>query len=218
MIPGVRLWLLLFVIVGLMIARGAHADEGIARRLAALKVLSAPAVATGVIPAEAPQGDTECGHSRAAWWRLTRYGVRSRVDRAIRDAALRHRVESRLIESVIRVESDFDVDAVSHKGAMGLMQLMPGTARELGVICAFEPRANVLAGTRYLRELRDRLGSWPRALAGYHAGPRRVETDRIPAITHRYVGDVMRHWKPGYRHPSLHPADGARSGGAPSRR
>jgi soluble lytic murein transglycosylase-like protein len=125
--------------------------------------------------------------------------VRSRIDTAVRDASLRYRTDRRLIESVIRVESNYDVDAVSNKGAMGLMQLMPGTARELGVICAFEPRSNVLAGTRYLRRLRDRLGSWPRALAGYHAGPRRVESGRIPAITHRYVENVMRRWKPRAR-------------------
>jgi len=88
---------------------------------------------------------------------------------------------------------------------------MPDTARELGVVCAFDPRANVLAGTRYLRQLRDRLGSWPRALAGYHAGPRRVETGRIPAVTQRYVGDVMRHWKPAGLNSPMDLADGARS-------
>lgn len=196
MIPSVRVWLLLFALITLMIARGAPADDGIARRLAALKVLSTPSDASSVLPAEPPPADTDCSHPRAAWWRLTRYGVRSRVDTAVRDASLLHRVDRQLIESVIRVESNYDVDAVSHKGAMGLMQLMPGTARELGVVCAFEPRANVLAGTRYLRQLHDRLGSWPRALAGYHAGPHRVETGRIPATTHRYVRDVMRRWKP----------------------
>jgi soluble lytic murein transglycosylase-like protein len=125
--------------------------------------------------------------------------VRSRIDTAVRDASLRYRTDRRLIESVIRVESGYDVDAVSHKGAMGLMQLMPGTARDLGVVCAFEPRANVLAGTRYLRQLHDRLGSWPRALAGYHAGPQRVESGRIPTITQHYVKNVMRRWKPGAR-------------------
>jgi len=198
MIPGVRIWLLLLALVSLMIARAAPADEGVARRLAALKQLLAPAATLAALPSEPPRADTRCG-PRAAWWRATHYGVKSRIDSAIRDASLRYRVDRRLIESVIRVESNYDVDAVSYKGAMGLMQLMPGTARELGVICAFEPRANVLAGTRYLRRLRDRLGSWERALAGYHAGPHRVETGRIPAITHRYVANVMRRWKPGRR-------------------
>jgi soluble lytic murein transglycosylase-like protein len=195
MIPGIRLWLLLLALVSLMIARAAPADEGLARRLAALKLLSAPTAIAVALPAEPPRADTRCG-PRAAWWRATRYGVKSRIDTAIRDASLRYRVDRRLVESVIRVESNYDVDAVSHKGAMGLMQLMPGTARELGVVCAFEPRANVLAGTRYLRQLRDQLGSWPRALAGYHAGPNRVRNGRIPTITHRYVANVMRRWRP----------------------
>ncbi len=199
MIPGVRVWLLLFVLVSLMIARAVPADEGIARRLAALKMLSTTTAVSAALPAETPSADTHCGKQRAAWWRLTRYGVRSRIDSAVRDASLLYRTDRRLIESVIRVESNYDVDAVSHKGAMGLMQLMPGTARDLGVICAFEPRSNVFAGTRYLRQLRDRLGSWPRALAGYHAGARRVESGRIPAITQRYVQNVMRRWKPGAR-------------------
>jgi len=195
----VRVWLLLLALVGLMIARAAPADEGIARRLTALKLLATPTAVRAALPAEPPRADTRCGGRGADWWRLTDYGVRSRIDTAVRDASLRYRVDRRLIESVIRVESNYDVDAVSHKGAMGLMQLMPDTARELGVVCAFEPRANVLAGTRYLRQLRDRLGSWPRALAGYHAGPHRVESGRIPAITHRYLANVMHRWQPGAR-------------------
>jgi len=199
MIPGMRVWLLMIVLVSLMIARAAPADEGIARRLAALKMLSTTTVVSAVLPASPPSADTHCGNQREAWWRLTRYGVRSRIDTAVRDASLLYRTDRRLIESVIRVESNYDVDAVSYKGARGSMQLMPGTARDLGVVCAFEPRSNVLAGTRYLRQLHDRLGSWPRALAGYHAGPRRVESGRIPAITHRYVANVMRRWKPGVR-------------------
>jgi soluble lytic murein transglycosylase-like protein len=179
-----------------LIARAAPADEGIARRLAALKMLSRPTATGTVVPATPPAAGTLCSARRASWWRHSAYGMRSHIDTAVRDASIRYRVDRRLIESVIRVESNYDVDAVSHKGAMGLMQLMPHTARELGVACAFDPRANVLGGTRYLRRLRDRLGNWPRALAGYHAGPGRVESGSIPAITHRYVKNVMRRWRP----------------------
>ena len=75
--------------------------------------------------------------------------------------------------------------------------LMPGTAEQLGVYCPFDPRENVLGGTRYLRLLHDRLGSWRRALAGYHAGPRRVESGRIPAVTRAYVERIMRTWRGG---------------------
>jgi soluble lytic murein transglycosylase-like protein len=98
---------------------------------------------------------------------------------------------------VIRHESAWDPDAVSHAGAMGLMQLMPGTAEDLGVVCPFDPRENVLGGTRYLRELRDLLGSWTRAVAAYHAGPARVALGEIPDETRRYVRRVIGSWEPG---------------------
>ncbi len=172
----------------------AHADEGVARRLAALKVLVEP----GAVPAVAPPPTTTSERcASGAWWRTTAYGLRARIDEAVRDASLRFAVDPDLIRAVIRHESAYDPNAVSHKGAMGLMQLMPATARRLGVLCAFDPRENVLGGTRYLRRLHDRLGSWPRAVAGYHAGPGRVEANRIPGVTRTYVRRVMRSWRPG---------------------
>ena len=120
----------------------------------------------------------------------------ARSIRALRDASLRFAVDESLIRSVIRHESAYDVNAVSHKGAMGLMQLMPATARELGVRCAFDPRQNVLGGTRYLRELRDRLGAWSRAIAAYNAGPARVESGRrLPRETVVYVDRVLGSWR-----------------------
>lgn len=177
----------------LAFAPSAAADEAIARRLGALKSLVSPAAARPVSGAQAP-AHPAC--PAAAWWRLTEYGVRSRTESAVRDASLRFAIDPDLIRAVIRHESAYDVHAVSRKGAMGLMQLMPETARWMGVVCPFDPRENVLGGARYLRRLRDRLGSWPRALAAYHAGPRRVEEGRIPAETHRYVRSVLRTWQP----------------------
>ena len=106
------------------------------------------------------------------------------------------RVPPALVKAVIAAESAFDPGAVSHKGAQGLMQLMPATAAELGVEDALHPSENVKGGTRYLREMRDRLGSWPRALAAYNAGPHRVETGRIPAGTRSYVRRILRLWEP----------------------
>ena len=103
---------------------------------------------------------------------------------------------SRLIEAVIRHESNGDPEAVSHAGAQGLMQLMPATARQMGTVCSFDPRENVIAGTRYLRRMYDRFGSWPDALAAYNAGPARVEAGALPAETRRYVANVMRSWRP----------------------
>jgi soluble lytic murein transglycosylase-like protein len=196
-IPSGRLWLLLLILAGLLLAiRDAPADEPIARRLAALKVLVDPAEAEPVIPDAPRTGGDACAAGGQAWWRMTAYGVQARIDTAVRDASLRFRVDPALVRAVIREESNYDVHAVSHKGAMGLMQLMPETAAELGVVCAFDPRENVLAGTRYLRRLRDRLGSWPRAVAAYHAGPARVEARRIPDETQRYAERVIARWRP----------------------
>ena len=176
--------------VVLLLPGPAPADEGLARRLAALRAVVDPASARAVSAHPALEG---CG---PAWWRSSRFAVRERTETAIRQAALRYALDPRLIRSVIRHESNYQVRAVSHKGAQGLMQLMPATARELGVVCAFEPRENVMGGARYLRSLRDRLGSWPRALAGYHAGPRAVERSRIPGETRRYVERILRSWRP----------------------
>ena len=200
MIPSGRFWLLLLVLAGLLLAvRDAPADEPIARRLAALKVLVDPAGAQQVIPDAPRAGGDACAGGSKAWWRMTAYGTRARIDTAVRDASLRYRVDPGLVRAVIREESNYDIHAVSHKGAMGLMQLMPRTAAELDVVCAFDPRENVLAGTRYLRRLRDRLGSWPRAVAAYHAGPSRVEASRIPDQTRRYAERVIARWRPRRR-------------------
>lgn len=131
-----------------------------------------------------------------AWWRRSSAATRQRTRSAIRDASRRYGIASKLIRSVIRHESAFSIDAVSDAGAMGLMQLMPETARMLGVSCAFDPRQNVLAGTRYLRRLYDRFQSWPHALAAYNAGPTRVDRGEVPAETHVYVERVMKSWRP----------------------
>jgi len=175
----------------LLASAPALADEPIARRLAALKSLASPGSVQA--PKRAP-GAGGCGGVR--WWRATDYGLRARIDAAVRDAALRYAVDPDLIRAVIRHESAFDPDAVSHKGAMGLMQLMPRTAGELGVVCPFEPRENVLAGARYLRELHNRFGRWPLALAAYNAGPGRVAAGRVPEETRRYVRRVVASWRP----------------------
>jgi soluble lytic murein transglycosylase-like protein len=89
----------------------------------------------------------------------------------IRDAAERHALVPALVESVIRVESNFQPRAVSPKGARGLMQLMPETAAQLGVRNVFDARKNVEAGVRHLRDLMDRYqANTSLALAAYNAG------------------------------------------------
>jgi hypothetical protein len=96
-------------------------------------------------------------------------------DPFIVEAAATHNVDTELIRAVIQVESEFDHRAVSSKGARGLMQLMPDTARRLGVANAFDPRQNILGGTRYLRLLLDMFsGDTALATAAYNAGENAV--------------------------------------------
>ena len=113
----------------------------------------------------------------------------------INDHALAQDLDPKLVEALIRVESAFNSRAVSNKGAMGLMQLMPGTALELGVENAFDVEENLRGGTTYLRSLLDRFsGDLTLALAGYNAGPGAVEKYRgIPPYseTTEYVRRVL---------------------------
>jgi soluble lytic murein transglycosylase-like protein len=100
---------------------------------------------------------------------------RGEYDHHIAAAASAHGVSADLIRAVIQVESAFDYRAISSKGARGLMQLMPATARRLGVTDSFDPRQNIFGGTKYLRWLLDLFeGSVPLALAGYNAGENAV--------------------------------------------
>jgi len=94
----------------------------------------------------------------------------------IASAAARRQIDPDFVTSVVKAESGFNPMAISPKGARGLMQLMPGTAAGLGVENAFDPAANLEAGTKYLRQLLDQYdGDAGKALAAYNAGPRRVE-------------------------------------------
>jgi Transglycosylase SLT domain len=98
------------------------------------------------------------------------------VDTLVSDFCDRNNLDPDLVNSVIAAESGFNPNAVSRKGAQGLMQLMPGTAAALGIQDAMNPAANVEGGTRYLRELLERFQyDLAKALAAYNAGPERVQ-------------------------------------------
>ncbi len=121
-----------------------------------------------------------------------------RYDRIITRAARKHDVDNSLVKAVIRAESDFDKNAVSRKGAQGLMQLMPETAKELAVKDSFDPHENINAGVRYLkRQLDNFQNNVPLALAAYNAGENAVRRyGRIPPYkeTRTFVDRVLRYW------------------------
>lgn len=124
---------------------------------------------------------------------------RSQYDHEIRRIARRYRIDPPLIKAIIHVESDFNHRAVSSQGAQGLMQLMPGTARELRVSNPFNAKENIDGGTRYFRKMLDSFGgNLILSLAAYNAGPGRVaRTGGVPKIkeTRRYVNKVLKRYK-----------------------
>lgn len=129
---------------------------------------------------------------------IQRLAARPEIDlnQVVNDASGRYRLDPDLVTSVIKAESDFNAHAISSKGAQGLMQLMPGTASQLGVPNAFDPRANVDGGSKYLRELLEKYNfDLIKALAAYNAGPQRVEKfGGVPPYyeTRAYVARVVR--------------------------
>ena len=124
------------------------------------------------------------------------------IDKAIVEAATRHDVDPNLVRAIIKVESNFNAQAVSRKGAMGLMQLMPSTARANGVTNPFDPQQNVDAGVRHLKQLLTNYnGDVKLSLAAYNAGagavarnngiPPYVETQNyVRRITDLYTGGM----------------------------
>ena len=119
------------------------------------------------------------------------------VEKSVQQAAAKYNLSPELIRGVIRAESNFQADAVSPAGARGLMQLMPETAKELGVTNPFDIQQNIDGGARYLRQMLDRFGGdVKRALAAYNAGPGAVDqyNGDVPfSETRQYVQRVLRY-------------------------
>jgi hypothetical protein len=140
------------------------------------------------------QGESKIGRTAP----VDRQAVpREDIGAIIEKASLKFGVDRTLIESVIRAESGFDANATSPKGAMGLMQLMPATAQELGVKNPYDPEENVMAGTRYLKTLLDRYhGNAPLALAAYNWGMGNLErsSGNLPEETRNYIAKIMKNY------------------------
>jgi soluble lytic murein transglycosylase-like protein len=112
------------------------------------------------------------------------------LEQIIARASGQYGVDADLIRAVIKTESNFNPQAVSHAGARGLMQLMPATARGLGVSDSFDPEQNIMAGTRFLRDLLQRYdGNLDSALAAYNWGPGNVDhrPEQLPRETRDYL-------------------------------
>ncbi len=127
---------------------------------------------------------------------------REKIEQMIREVSARYRVDPALVRAVMQTESNWNSSAVSRKGALGLMQLVPGTAQQLGVNNAFDPKQNLDGGVRYLHTLLERYnGDLDKALAAYNAGPGAVDrAGGIPRYreTRNYVQKVTdSYFRPG---------------------
>ena len=162
-----------------------------------------PHATVGAAKSAAAEVDQYLGKSSSDQNSFSRSGFTQReIDAAIDKAAVRHNVDANLVRALVKVESNFNPNAVSRKGAMGLMQLMPQTARQLKLTNPFNPEENVDAGVRHLKQLLESYGGDVRlSLAAYNAGsgavarsagiPKYAETrNYVKRITQLYGGNM----------------------------
>lgn len=174
---------------GQMVSRGMEPPQALSTsgRPASKKQLSA-----SLSPEEGP-GVTYAPGTTIAGKPETPVSGTSGINEIIASAAETYGVDADLIHRVIQAESSFNPDAVSPAGAQGLMQLMPETAKELGVSDAFDPKENIMGGTRYLRQLLDRYDQdIPLALAAYNWGMGNVDAKKrpMPEETRNYIARI----------------------------
>ncbi|MEM6794225.1 MAG: lytic transglycosylase domain-containing protein [Acidobacteriota bacterium] len=168
--------------------------------LAACALVAAPRAADAEIHVKTLEDGTQLVYNETPVQRARRHSGRLQppptadLGRMIRHHAFKQGLSPRLVQAVIQVESGYNPKALSSKGAMGLMQLMPGTASILGVRDPWNSDQNIWGGARYLREQLERFGQLELALAAYNAGPTAVARHGgIPpyAETQRYVEKVL---------------------------
>ncbi len=166
----------LMLIAILTVPKNARSDD-LLKELASLRSLIQQSLA---------MEQTRAGENDAS-----RFGPLTRYWSLIEQAGLAQRLDPYLINAVIKNESNYNAKAVSPKGALGLMQLMPGTARSVGVRDPFNPEQNINGGCLYLRLMLDQFGSIHTALLAYNAGPGRVSRGQVPTESYQYAARVI---------------------------
>ena len=161
-----------------------------------------PSVPRGFKPTGNASLLTQGSSSPSAELSAAELANRQKIEEMIREVSARYRVDPALVRAVIQTESNYNSSAVSRKGALGLMQLVPGTARQMGINNALDPKQNIDGGVRYLHSLLERYnGDLDRALAAYNAGPGAVDRARgIPGNreTREYIQKVTdSYYRPG---------------------
>lgn len=190
------LLLLLLVLVFMALPQSAHSAQ--LDLIEARQADNGRTVYTNAEPAAVlPAGAISAAATASARTQRTVSGPRPgtvEIDTAIREAAERHGVDANLVRAVVKVESNYDPRAVSRKGAMGLMQLMPATARRLNVTNPFDLRQNLDAGVRHLKDLLANYnGNVRLSLAAYNAGAMAVaRANGVPGIaeTQSYIRQI----------------------------
>jgi hypothetical protein len=169
-------WIVAFAVVATLVSGSARADILVMRSPSGETFISNRGTRPGYAVVKRIR---ELPGSSGMGLRSLKGGDSSRFDPLIRDTALAADLDPSLVKAVIRAESNFHPGATSPKGAMGLMQLMPATAKWHGIDDAYDPSENVRGGVRHLRFLVDRYGEdWDLVLAAYNAGTKPVDKVR----------------------------------------